>query len=214
MVIIGTLKIESAVCLIWSFNLVLDASLYFFIYDVNTSVPTLYIPVITGISEHLSPASRCWVIFRKCLSSLHQLSVQEIKYSACLWCKEHKSCVVITWPWMAVSFQGLWEPCHRMAWVRRGLQERLVPAPDVLSGFWAVRLRFISLVSWWGRCHKIFWIKYLEGVTEILITVLCLHHNIFWIWLFLLTFQKILIFCVYFCHLYQQKLKMNVGPSG
>lgn len=54
MVIIGTLKIDSAVCLIYSFNLVLDASLYFLIYDVNTSVPTLCIPVITRLSEHLS----------------------------------------------------------------------------------------------------------------------------------------------------------------
>lgn len=45
-VIIGTLKIDSAVCLIYSFNLVLDASLYSPIYGVNTSVPTLYRPVI------------------------------------------------------------------------------------------------------------------------------------------------------------------------
>lgn len=47
MVIIGTLKIDSAVCLIYSFNLVLDASLFFLVYDVSPSVPTFRAPVIT-----------------------------------------------------------------------------------------------------------------------------------------------------------------------
>lgn len=46
MAIIGTLKIDSAVCLICSFNLVLDASLFSLVYDVNASVPTLGAPVI------------------------------------------------------------------------------------------------------------------------------------------------------------------------
>lgn len=59
------------------------------------------------------------------------------------------------------SVQGLREPCHRMAWVRRGIKGHLVAAPHVLSGFWAVRHRFTLLVGWWGRCHKISQIKYL-----------------------------------------------------